>query len=456
MARQNETGYRDLVEEHSIEGIEVLQGTSSLIAHAILYLIMAMIAAAFVWAFCTSADVVISTKGQLKERTDSKRIYSPAAGELIEMFVSEGVPVDKGDLLARVRSPQAIQIASAAVQAKLMLEDAAVMKERFPDQKKLMERELDSMLQKNNMMQTEYDRQKKEGLRQLSGTQKRQLEVLRIQVSEKKLASDQAEELFGKYKRLFNSPGSGGISKKDFLEKESEFKRAESAYQQAISQIEDLELTFASQYLASSQKIEQVNMELIQGKLQYDQKKTMIARTANQIEMKYLGALEGWKAASKVNYSDLDDNNFLVLRAPVSGEVSSVWFHQAGEKINPNAPLLAISPKESGKAVRLTILDKDRGLLKVGQPVKLKFHAFPYQRFGFLTGKLEYLSNNAVQTKDGRSQYKGKVSLAKDYYTVNGRQLPIRFGMNADVEIVVQRRRVIDFVLDPFKKLVNK
>jgi len=48
------------------------------------------------------------------------------------------------------------------------------------------------------------------------------------------------------------------------------------------------------------------------------------------------------------------------------------------------------------------------------------------------------------------------VSLAKDYYTVNGRQLPIRFGMNADVEIVVQRRRVIDFVLDPFKKLVNK
>jgi HlyD family secretion protein len=279
--------------------------------------------------------------------------------------------------------------------------------------------------------------------------------MLRLQLSEKENAMRQAKELLAKYRRLFNSPGSGGISKKEFMEKENEAKRAEAAYKQTYAQLDDLELTFSQQYLSNSQKIEQLRLQIIQSQLQYDQKKNQIDRLEKEVNMKYLAAVEAWKAASKINFSDLDDNNFLVIRAPVSGEVSAVWYRQAGEKVSPSTPLLAISPKNAGKVLLLSIPDRDRALLAVGQPVKVKFHAFPYQRFGFLSGELEFLSNSATVTKEGRSLYKGRVKLDKDYYEVNGKKLPIRFGMNANVEIVVQRRRVLDFALDPFRKLVK-
>ena len=455
MAENKYTEYSSLLEEHSIEGLEVVQGTSSVVAHALIYIIMAMIGAFFVWSFFAQADVIIMAKGRLSGQDAAKRIYVPAAGELVEMLVSEGMPVTKGDLLARIKSPQAIQIATAAAQAKLSLENATLLKQQFPEQQKLMEREIESMNQSVQLLTAQYERQKKEGLRQLSDTQKRQLKMLRLQLSEKKAAVDQVQDIYNKYVRLFKTAGHGGISKKEMLEKELELKRARAAYQQTVSQLEDIELTFSQQYLANNQKLERLHLQIIQAQLQLDKKKSESARMAKQVELKYLSAVETWEAASKVNFSDLDENNFLVVRAPVSGDVATVWYRQAGEKIRPSSPLLAISPKDNGKVVHLSILDRDRALLKVGQPVKLKFHAFPYQRFGFLTGKLSYLSNNAEMTTGGTSLYKGKVRLDTDYYTDNGRKLPVRIGMTADAEVVVQRRRVIDFAMDPFRKLAQ-
>ncbi|MEN8189879.1 MAG: HlyD family efflux transporter periplasmic adaptor subunit [Thermodesulfobacteriota bacterium] len=448
--------YSQQLEEHSVEGIEVLQGTSSFMAHALLYLIIALIGAGLTWSFITKADVIITAKGRLAERKGAKKVYSPVAGELVEIFVSEGVPVGKGDLIARIKSSQAIQSAGAATQARLALENMTRLKEQFPAQQELIQREIKSIEEKLKLLTREYNHQKEAGLRQLTDSQKRELEMMRLQLSDKERAVAQAKELFGKYKKLAASPGGGGISGKQLQEKETEFKRGEAEYKQTLSRLEDLELNFSRQYLSSSQKIEQLNMQIIQGRLALEKKQNLSDQATREIEMKYLAAKEAYQAASKVNFSDLDENNFLVIRAPADGEISSLSYHQPGEKINPSTPIVTISEKGSGKAVLLAIQDKDRGLLKVGQDVKIKFHAFPYQRFGFLTGKLEYISNNAQAARDGRSMYKGKVSLDKDHYLANDRQLPVRFGMQADVEIVVQRRRVIDFALDPFRKLASK
>lgn len=453
MAKLKQKRLQDSLEEHSVEGLEILQGTSSFIAHAIIYLVLTILFIALIWSFFTKSDVIISTQGRLVEETEPQKIYSPVAGEIIEIFISEGVPVTKGDLIARIKSSQAIQIASAVTQAKFNLDTVALAKHNFPQEKELMQRELESLKRQITILKSDYAQEKSDGLKKISDTQKRQLEMTRLQLTEKKQAMEQAIDLYGKYKRLHESSGGGGISKQQFLQKKNEMDAAESAYKQTVSQMEDLELTFAAQNVSNSQKIEKLHMEILRASLQYDQKQSQLLNAEKQLELKYIAAEEAYEAASKINLDDLDENNFLAIRTPVDGEVATVSYKQPGEKVSPSTPLALISRKDSGKLLSIAVPDKDRALLKVGQDVKIKFNAFPYQRFGYLTGKIQYLSNKALAGANGSSYYKGSVTLNSDHFMVNDQKIPVRFGMSANAEIIVQRRRVIDFVIDPFRKL---
>jgi HlyD family secretion protein len=85
----------------------------------------------------------------------------------------------------------------------------------------------------------------------------------------------------------------------------------------------------------------------------------------------------------------------------------------------------------------------------------MKFSAFPYQRYGFISGTLEYISpsTQGATGPDAAAVYKGNVSLARDYYSVGDIKYPLRFGMVASAEIAVQKRRIIEFILDPLRQI---
>ena len=83
-------------------------------------------------------------------------------------------------------------------------------------------------------------------------------------------------------------------------------------------------------------------------------------------------------------------------------------------------------------------------------PVKIKFNAFPFQRFGFIDGVLD-LSRRpflppAITRRTGCRSTGGEISLARDYFTSpeTGARIPLRFGMIAIAEIMVQQRRLLD------------
>jgi len=189
-------------------------------------------------------------------------------------------------------------------------------------------------------------------------------------------------------------------------------------------------------------------------RIQYEDKKQQIDNATHEVDIKYRIAQAAWEAASKVNFDDLDQNYFLLIRAPVSGEIANVFFTQPGEKVKADTPLVSIAPSGSEKELHIDILDKDRGILKVGQRAKLKFIAFPYQRYGFIEGKLIYISPTASPVQGGGMPlHKGRISLERDYFSVRGERINLRFGMTATAEIVAQKRRLIDLILDPFIKL---
>ncbi len=446
----------DAIEEHCTEGIEVLTERSSFLACGIIYILIALLAAVFIWSFFGKADVIITAEGQLEPKSEMRRVYIPAPGELIEIYATEGMPVSRGDIIARIKAPGAIEAATNADQAKMQLEKVELEKKIFPQKMRLAEKELENIRQQIQQKKKEYEELKTERFRNLPATQQYKMNKTKLQVEEAEKSRDISKQTIEKYKRLYESPGHGGISEKEVEEKEGGYLKAETAYQTLKIDSDNLEFEFSQQETQAGKKIGDAYVALLTLRLQYDSKLMQNENEEKQLNMQYRSAKAAYEAASVVTFDDLDEDNFLKIRAPLSGVITSVSSTQPGEKIKAEAPLVSIAPAESEKVVFIYISDKDRGLLKVGQAVKLKFAAFPFHRYGIINGTLEYISPDIMPSKEGQPFYKGRVGLEKNFFIEDGNQIPLRYGMTAQAEVIVQKRRLIDLVLDPFRKFGNK
>jgi hemolysin D len=102
-----------------------------------------------------------------------------------------------------------------------------------------------------------------------------------------------------------------------------------------------------------------------------------------------------------------------------------------------------------------SIAAKDIGFIKVGDEVRIKFDAFPFQKHGTAIGTVRTISQDAFSNEGenpGPSFYKTRVTLKFE----SMRNLPDKFrfipGMTIIAEIKVGDRSVISYVTYPFIK----
>jgi hemolysin D len=95
----------------------------------------------------------------------------------------------------------------------------------------------------------------------------------------------------------------------------------------------------------------------------------------------------------------------------------------------------------------------------VPKDVKLKFDEFPFESYDIIPGKLTWMAPNSkiTQVAQGNSiaSYDIEVQLDRSCIKHESKCIPFKSGQPATAEIVIRNRRIIDFVLDPFKKLRN-
>jgi HlyD family secretion protein len=91
--------------------------------------------------------------------------------------------------------------------------------------------------------------------------------------------------------------------------------------------------------------------------------------------------------------------------------------------------------------------------LAVAQRVRYFFEAFPYQRYGTITGKVDLISPSTVTTTEG-SRFVALGSL--DRYEISspaGQTLPLRVGMKGDAHVIVGSRTLIEYAFEPIRRL---
>ena len=444
----------DALGDHSSEGIAILTAEPWRALHALVYTMIVLVVSGAAWSFIGRADVIVTEQGTLAPAAEVRRFYAPVDGELANLYVAEGQPVTKGDVLARLNARGAIEAASNAMQAQLKLENAEREWRQFPEKKALLEQKAATLRQAMELEEQQHQRRTALGTSKLVEEQKAQMAEARTDVEETRRARDAAQVEAEKFERVLAGPGGGGVSQIQVESKRNARLAAENAYRLSQSRLNELTARQGQELVQAEAQLEQSGEQLKKLRLDYEAAANELATAEEKLRLQLNTARVEADTAARIRFENIDKDNFLQIVAPVSGIVTDLSSTQPGDKVQANTPLGGIAPSNSHSVVKVEIAENDRAFLREGLPVKLKFNAFPYQRYGVIDGTLEYVSPATKPAQQSRLPvYEARVSLDRDYYQVGETKYPLRYGMTAAVEIVVRKRRLIDLALDPFRQI---
>jgi hemolysin D len=117
---------------------------------------------------------------------------------------------------------------------------------------------------------------------------------------------------------------------------------------------------------------------------------------------------------------------------------------------------MVIVPSGSEVEVEAQLLNKDIGFVREGQPVRVKFEAFPFTEHGWIDGTVETISRDAVQDERLGLVYSARVRLSRNYIMLGERRQAIGPGMAVQAEVRTGRRRIIQYLLSPISETVTE
>jgi HlyD family secretion protein len=144
------------------------------------------------------------------------------------------------------------------------------------------------------------------------------------------------------------------------------------------------------------------------------------------------------------------------VRSPINGVIFELPTSKPGAVVQPGQRVAQIAPKNADLVLKANMPSQESGFLKVNMPVKIKFDAYPFQEYGIIPGKVTWISpdSKVSETPQGRIEsYELEITLDQQYIQNGDKHIQLAPGQTATAEVIVRQRRVIDLMLDPFKKL---
>jgi multidrug resistance efflux pump len=277
---------------------------------------------------------------------------------------------------------------------------------------------------------TEDLRSKEESLTQSETAYAAQLEIKKAEIEQAKSEvkfrenhADTSRELVTRMEKLAKLGGESEIDlvklKLDLAGSEKDFSVAQRTLQQVQLDRERMETEHARQRAEQQSEIEKLKMRI--------------------------GALR----------TDLENThqNLLTVRSPYEGVITSMDQRTVGSFVQQGQVLCQLAAKDAKPRARMTLNEAGLPKLAIAQRVRYFFEAFPYQRYGAVTGKLDWISPSAVTTTDG-THFVALGSL--DRYEISpraGQVSPLRVGMRGQAHIIVGGRTLIEYAFEPIRQL---
>lgn len=163
--------------------------------------------------------------------------------------------------------------------------------------------------------------------------------------------------------------------------------------------------------------------------------------------------------ATRQEFSEFEAKRRMVVTAPADGYITLLQA-ELGQSVEMGRPLAQLVPSGNRQTVRLYAPSRAAGFVRVGAPVLLRFDAFPYQKYGQLTGKVISVSKAAVNASDiqgyaprvdvaGESLFAITVGLPEQVLGASSQPLQLQAGMRVEADLLHETRRLYEWVLEP-------
>jgi membrane fusion protein len=179
-----------------------------------------------------------------------------------------------------------------------------------------------------------------------------------------------------------------------------------------------------------------------------------------------IAALNRNKSQLAQEIAQVEVRREIVVPAPQDGTVTAIQAERGGPA-NVATALLSIVPADAALEAHLFAPSRAIGFLRAGQRVFLRYQAFPYQKFGHHVGTIASISRTTLNASELPTRAVGGTAVVEPLYrltvriprktmTVNSEEVALQPGMQLDADVVLERRRLIEWMLEPVLTLTGK
>jgi multidrug resistance efflux pump len=142
----------------------------------------------------------------------------------------------------------------------------------------------------------------------------------------------------------------------------------------------------------------------------------------------------------------------LAVRAPCRGTVLRLRVSSPGAVVREGEVLSEVACAGERLQAEQRVGEAGVPQVKPGQAVKLRYDAFPYQRYGVRFGTVRWAGSGGVAAADTAS-FRALVDIADDSIPVHGIPKPLLAGMGGQADVIVGRRSLVSYAVEPIRAL---
>jgi adhesin transport system membrane fusion protein len=373
------------------------------------------------WAMLAQVDEVTAGQGKVIPSSKVQLIQSTQAATVAELLVRSGQQVKRGQLLARLDSPESRSIvaeteALQARSARLQSEGTGSALSLGGEEATLSAVRRQALSSRVAALRSSAEQRRREGAEAAATINSLTRSLSLAQDNVNRLAPLAAKnivpqtELADAQREVVDLQGRIAAARE-------QQGRAMAAVSEAMSQANEASFTFRQEALSEASQVNQkiaVNEQTLRGR-----------NNAGRME----------------------------LRSPVDGVVNDVQvttiggFVQAGEKV------MEVVPMGDKLLVETRVKPSDIAFIKVGDKALVKVTAYDFSTYGGLEGRVVQVSADSIYDEVERQAYFNViVETNRAYLIAAGRKLPIAPGMMTDTQIITGRKSVLTYLLKPVLK----
>lgn len=421
--------------EFQPDSIELEKQPVPLVTKLTYYLLLILVASALIWSILAKMDMIVTARGKLIS-TGKQIVVQPLVNSIIKKFhVDVGQVVKKGQPLVSLDPTFAMadeaQVKGRLAILKVQMErlECELAGKQFKIAPGMDPTEASIQMNLYSGRQSEYKARLENYLSQIIQAKgevasfTKRLESLNRQMNS-------AKEILSMRQKVFKE---GADTRLSVLDAEGRFS-AIQADAEAVAN----DLKVRKQHI--DQAVAQRDAFINNWHNDTANKLTSVRKDFDSLKE---------QLAKASRYRELAE-----LSSPADAVVLELGQYSIGSVVKEGMAIMTLVPVNNPLEAEVSIETKDIGYVHIGNDVRLKLDAFPFQRHGTLDGKLRIVSEDAYVANNGEGgqkipTFQARVELTNTRLhdvSPDTRFLP---GMTLAAEIVVGKRRVISFLAYP-------